>query len=183
MGRGAFGLLAFLIGALTLGGASESVKKYVFDHVISDNEMPLKMGLSYLVAFIAAVAINTKDFYDLWMVHLPKTIRWIRYERANSENKTRAMGTQPVELMINSINLRARTALIFWSMPKQASYEAPHRQDFDTTITHFRGHVRRRAAGAGDTEDASLLGEEVYLGDSDDFEVHTPVRRNGDRIV
>lgn len=144
----AMAVTSFAVGALTLGGAAEGVKKYLLDHFITDQFMMSKLGLSYAIAFVAAGGINMKDFYDLFMVEAPGTIRW--WQEQFAEQRVKCRDVEPLEFLVKALQLEPRSGIAILGNPGRPTIECRQKPEFGALLTFFNQNRARSDVSLND---------------------------------
>lgn len=149
-----FALFSFAIGSVTLGGAAQAVRNYVVREWIPDDQLEKQMTISYLIAWIAAVGINTKDFNDLFTVHLRNGIKWIRLKMVQDPRaRERILNLHPLEIIRLVISMPLRQKMALWDFPEKPTYRTRIRTE-TTAALNFLGNSNHFGSFNLDNDDA-----------------------------
>lgn len=134
IGKFAFAMFSYGVGSLTLGGAAEGVRVYIFNKGTSGSVL---LG-SYIIAFFGAININALDFYRLFIDKLPTGISWVKYTIEMRASNTAQINLALEDWMEIITRLPVRTTLEKFSVPVRESVECTDRKRFAALLDLFK---------------------------------------------
>lgn len=160
IGKFAFGLFSYGVGSLTLGGAAEGVRIYIFNRGTSGSVL---LG-SYVIAFFGAININALDFYRLFIDKLPVGISWVKYNIEMRANNRAEINLDIEDWMAIITRLPIRTTLENVCVPVRESVECTDRKRFAALLDMFKPNdIEMQARAAGQNDELEMADETTTL--------------------